>query len=524
MINRYNEFIIENLLSRLDESVIYYSDEFVETLKRIKSDVATKLLAMNSKDENTDINYIDVTDSSDQLSFIPDAKTNELLPKPIDKWWKRAVIINPSRAFTSSDEIFKKMNIDSTNLPPHEIGTKGWAKEVVLKLSKRYSNKEISVIHFKSDDGTDSVYAFDDNDPAIKYVDPHSELTKATKGRNPIKIGRLVKRLLQIGGYTPTDKEIEDFVNKYKAQYQILKDQYRNFKMVKGEDIRTYYSEDNYVSKDGGALGNSCMKYDSCQTYFQIYIENPNQVKMLILVDPISEKIKGRALIWNVELVGENDSEKITFMDRIYTNEDSDVIQFTNYATEQGWYFKQLQQSTELFNLCGKKDVQDATLKVSFENFKEYWEFPYMDSLKFLNPDTHQASNKKNIVADYGETAWKLEAQDGTNGICKYCNNTQAIVCSTCDGDGDKPCVDCDGTGETDCYFCGETGKVECDSCSGSGELNGKKCSNCDGTGQATCSNCEGSTRLSCDTCSGEGTVDCSVCHGDGDFDCPECT
>jgi hypothetical protein len=516
MINRYNDFIVESLLLRLDESVIYFSDEFVETLKRIKSEISTELLAMNSDDKDTDINYIDVTDSEDQLSFIPDAKTDDLVAKPptSEKGWRRAILINPSRAYTTHTDMFRQLNLKGKVYQPHQIGTKGWAKD------EKYG--DVDIVHFKADlsndnEQVDSVYASDENDAAVRYIDQYSEITKMTKGRNPIKVGRLVNRLLQIGGYKATDKQIEDFVNQYKATFKILKDKFRNFETVKGEDIRTYYSEDTYYSQ-GGSLGNSCMKYDSCQTFFQLYTENENQVKMLILLEPVSEKIKGRALLWNVELITDGGSEKITFMDRIYTNEDSDIIQFTNYAKDRGWYYKQLQQSTEIFNLEGKSSISDATLRLTFDNFKEYWELPYMDSLKFFNPDTTQASNKKSVIADYGETAWKLESQDGTNGVCRYCDNTQAIECTSCHGNGTKSCTDCNGSGETDCYFCEETGVVECTECSGNG------CEECNNTGKKTCTNCDGTNILSCDSCSGDGKVDCGVCHGEGDRDCPECT
>ncbi len=522
MINRYNEFLLESHLLKLDESIIYFSDEFIETLKRIKSNISDELLAMNSHDKKTDINYIDVTDNADQLSFIPDAKTDELLQKPVDKGWERAIVVNPSRVYQTHHALFKKLKLSSKSLPSHPIGTKGWAKNIIVNLGEEYDNKKLSVVHFKADlsdpnvgEHQDSIYASDDNDPGVKYIDQYKEITKLNKSRNPIKVGRLVKRLLQIGGYPTTDKQIEDFVNQYKATFQILKDKYRNFKMVEGDILPSYYSEDSYVST-AGSLGNSCMKYKSCQSYFKLYTENPQQIKMLILLDPLSEKIKGRALIWSCELISDN-NEKITFMDRIYTNEDSDVIQFTNYATENGWYYKQVQQSTELFNLEGKDTVQDATLFLSVNTCESEWEFPYLDTFKYLNPSNNQLSNKKHAISDYGETVWKLESQEGTNGQCKYCDGG-LIVCSDCGGSGKDECTDCDGTGSTYCYKCEEEGEVTCNNCHGDG------CSLCDDKGKITCTQCDGSKQISCDSCSGEGKTDCKNCHGEGDFDCSECS
>jgi hypothetical protein len=43
-------------------------------------------------------------------------------------------------------------------------------------------------------------------------------------------------------------------------------------------------------------IGQSCMKYDRCQEYFDIYIENPD-VCSLFFKDPVESSIHGRALL-----------------------------------------------------------------------------------------------------------------------------------------------------------------------------------------------------------------------------------
>jgi hypothetical protein len=55
------------------------------------------------------------------------------------------------------------------------------------------------------------------------------------------------------------------------------------------------------------------MKYDRCQEYFDIYIENPD-VCSLILKDPVESSIHGRALLWILD--------ETKYMDRVQTEMD----------------------------------------------------------------------------------------------------------------------------------------------------------------------------------------------------------
>ena len=113
-------------------------------------------------------------------------------------------------------------------------------------------------------------------------------------------IGKILKGI--------STKEVENFANLYKA---FASKSNIEFKIVTGSDILKYYHQDSYFNQNG-TLGNSCMKSNSCQEYFDIYTQNP-MVSMVIMLAP-NEKILGRALLWQI---GE---EKV--MDRIYTIQD----------------------------------------------------------------------------------------------------------------------------------------------------------------------------------------------------------
>lgn len=63
-----------------------------------------------------------------------------------------------------------------------------------------------------------------------------------------------------------------------------------------GEEIRKYYHRRNYSEKKG-VLGNSCMSYEDQQEFLDVYVDNPQYVKLAVSLD---EKglVKARTLIW----------------------------------------------------------------------------------------------------------------------------------------------------------------------------------------------------------------------------------
>src|ERR1035437_7961795 len=134
-----------------------------------------------------------------------------------------------------------------------------------------------------------------------------------TQGRNEIKIGRFVKKILELVNeealivLTITDKELEDFVNKYKTTS--TEDEFR---IVDGEDIRTWYHEEMYMDGDG-SLNESCMSGEEEQRFLNIYVNN-DKVRLLTLVNK-NNRLVGRALLWTLD---ESPSPTNIFMDRIY--------------------------------------------------------------------------------------------------------------------------------------------------------------------------------------------------------------
>lgn len=199
-----------------------------------------------------------------------------------------------------------------------------------------------------------------------------------TTNRQEQNIRRFLNRLM---GNKFTQKEIDDFVDDYKLSLK-KDDIFENFEIFEGEDIRKYYFGGKYSREDNGQLQRSCMRYDYCENYFDIYVENPTKVKMLVLKQN-GNRIYGRANLWYLD----NPEGKI-FMDRIYTTHDWQIKLFIDYAIKNNYIYKSKQiYGGNVIPVIkdGQKEkiIMSANLKP-----KKYRSYPYVDTLQFYNPIT----------------------------------------------------------------------------------------------------------------------------------------
>lgn len=300
------------------------------------------------------------------------------------------------------------------------------------------------------------------------------ELPYVMKGRNEIKIGKIIRTLSKEMDLDSliTDKDIEDFVNQYKASSTKTTVE---FKLVSGDDITKYYESKRYYSRSG-SLGGSCMADESKST-FKLYSENTSKVKMLVLIDN-NDKIHGRAIVWKLK---ESPCEAKYFMDRVYSNSDSDVYKFKQFAEEKGYLYKEFMNSHIETNVNfiykGKEVVGECSVKLDGAA-KNY---PFVDTMCFLSKDKETLSN----IPSQG--CFFLHS---VSGDCSECDSCNGVV--------------------IDCYDCSNDREVYCDDCDGSGDSDSGKCVTCKGTGEVVCSSCdlesvdEFSTDSICSDC-GEG-------------------
>ena len=189
------------------------------------------------------------------------------------------------------------------------------------------------------------------------------------------KFGKGVRKLFATYPDTIEESIIEFICNHLKAKHTFTAE----LIVVSGEDIRHWYHENNTdFSQNTGTLAGSCMRYDRCQPYLDLYVENPDKVKMLICRN--DKKIIGRALLWH------DDNGNKAFMDRIY-GADKTIAACKSWASKNGYLYKNNQSYRD------KADFITTTGELVNKQFiitlkkptSEY--FPYADTMARMRID-----------------------------------------------------------------------------------------------------------------------------------------
>ena len=207
----------------------------------------------------------------------------------------------------------------------------------------------------------------------------NGDLSWSCSARNEIRSGRLINKIAPF--YKPF--EIEKWVNSFKAEY---KNSLKNikFKVIEGNDIVKFYNGKRYASGNG-SLNKSCMRHDGCADWMDLYVKNPDKIKMLILLEGNKEIISGRALLWKLDEPKDN-----WLMDRIYVKEDSDAILFKKHAEKNEWLYK----STQTYD-CVKvvKNGEDVSVDMKVHIKGDYRYFPYIDTIQYYNKKDNYLTN-----------------------------------------------------------------------------------------------------------------------------------
>ena len=387
---KYEDYISEKAVYELLlESKVVYSKKFINLLNKMKANkLATELLNLYSKDvDGVTQNYIDITDLKDAVSFTPDRKVQELTKDKPETW----VITSSGRYLTTSDrndKLFEALGYDKAKYGCWNPDT-GAVGLILAETVSRTSGK--IYVMFKEYEGERIGVV---NKEAMEPTEAEDQRIWSTS-RNNIKIGRLVRAILNTAKITVSDTELEQFINTYKATYDFTKDALKQFDIIKGDKISFWYYHKNYVD-GGGNLNNSCMaEVDS--DYFDIYTQN-TQVSLVILYGDngdiqsekyVDNKIKGRAILWDAKL----DGQPVKFMDRIYTSQDADVELFKQFAEKNGWWFKKRQSMEPNEDFTDGNSSKKGTIEVKLDD-ADFSEYPYCDTICYIDSDTGMASNK----------------------------------------------------------------------------------------------------------------------------------
>ena len=531
---RYNNFIkpIYENLDFLLEAKMVFTDGFKNILKSVDNPLSKKILDLEQKDvEKVDANYIDTFDSS-FINFKSDKKVEA-----------KTGILNFEISYINNDPIriqflensvqwsYQVARFLSNDFDPEEYFSLS-EKKVLLKYEKiskedfinllEEGGKDISsssvkenikngiVSNIPSYYSGGSVYRLETMDGKNQYYaqsfDEHPILITNENKIKPqkLRVGSFAQTLLKASGVDVDNKDLEDFVTKFGLKFREAEENlFKDFKLVEGEDIRKFYYEGNYY-KPTHTLGSSCMRYSRCQPYLNIYVKNPKEVKLVVLLsEEDTEKIIGRALLWMTPKYectldeGIKVEQDTPFMDRIYVSNSKDEELFKQYAKKMGYVYKRDQNSSGEDFMFGGSDTSIERIDV-YLSMGGFIQFPYVDTLCYYDPRNKVLSN----IDDGNDTQWTLNETDGTTDQ----------PCQTCDGDAEIACRNCRGEGSIECSNCDGDGTIVCDDCDGNGTIDGEECQNCGGDGT-----------FDCDDCNGRGSSECPQCEGGGSMDCPTC-
>lgn len=498
---KYSEFLKESKIELLLEANITYRILFNKVLDQIDSPIAKALLDLSGKEVDVNTNFIEVNREKDDVVFF----------KPDDKVAKSAMVPHPGAAY---DEFSKRVFKDEFRIPKTDQTGE------IIKEYTREEVEDLSAGNFSwlyENGGHLVVFMWRDEKGVGKCVYDSRSLTfgPETVKKAEVGVGRLVRAILKKADIQFKESEIEDFVYKYRAEVAKLGDVFSRFQILKGEDIRTYYHKDKYENNKG-TLGSSCMRYNRCQRYLDIYVKNPEQCNLVVLMsDDKDNTICGRAILWT-------DVEGRRIMDRIYTNRTQDEQLFKEFAKKNGFYCKRSQNMSEDEPFISPETGAEETIKTKIElSIKSYDYFPYMDSFKYFYEGSQSyLTNSKRFDYDLE----LIDTDGGYSGSeCECCGGETTVECYECNGRGSFRCQNCGGEGNLECGTCGGTHEMECTDCDGSGEDGeGAECSGCSGTGNHTCEGCDAED-IECGECGGEGRMECEDCGGNGNRECPEC-
>jgi hypothetical protein len=187
-----------------------------------------------------------------------------------------------------------------------------------------------------------------------------------TSKYQPIKLGKVLRGMFPAF----SDHLIAAIVDGFKARH----DTRMSFALVKGEEIRHWYNESTYhPEKSNYSLDSSCMRYEYCQPFLDIYAANPDRVSMIIAT--IGDMLVGRALVWKLDNGG-------IYVDRAY-GEDMTA------SAMLAWYVAEYPDAVIRSHSDG--DSASACTLRSYD-FSEY---PYMDSMRYLSMETGEISSRR---------------------------------------------------------------------------------------------------------------------------------
>lgn len=253
--------------------------------------------------------------------------------------------------------------------------------------------------------------------------------------------GKFLKQLPWL--YPKTDSEIEEMVNIAKSK-TIMK---YDISEVEGQEIIQWYRGSRYASYNTGSLSSSCMRYNACQEYLNIY--DQNGIRMIIVTDQ-EKKLVGRAIIWDKSIWNKKYFDDCSaIVDRIYGT-DSTIEMVKNYCKKQGYVFKYRQSYDDPLGFCYMEngELKSVEKRVRMNINTDFDYYPFMDTMYRL---------EDGCLKNHGNGD-KLRETDGNSQSdimnCESCGNDIDEDCANY-VNGDSYCTECSVYSEysDECYL-----------------------------------------------------------------------
>ena len=290
-------------------------------------------------------------------------------------------------------------------------------REILKSIYSKYDGiaERIAGVLILQESGGQSNYAYslidvtDKNDKisfvqANRYLRAHPDGERPDKdngfwknGRTPeCAIGKFAQMVMKNVMKEVPGAELEVFVDAYRVEYDLAqKKGSHTFEVVQGAEIVKRYLESSFVNKKdytgNDSLHGSCMRKPDCAGFFKIYTENPEVVRLLVMLDP-EGKTMGRALIWTLD-------DGKTYMDRVYcVDTNANVGKFYDWG-----------KTNKIDYHYGLTPVAPANATVEVKA-KDYGKYPYMDTFKYY--DTEEGTLTKSIPT-YTDNVLYLQSTHG---------------------------------------------------------------------------------------------------------------
>lgn len=225
------------------------------------------------------------------------------------------------------------------------------------------------------------------------------------------------------------------------------------YQIVEGEAIAYWYHENQNMANRGN-LSASCMRYDYCQPYFELYVKNPRQVQMVVATYPEHTGLcAARALLWQTNIG--------PFMDRIYSTP-ATTQAMVRWAHEQGYYTRAENNSPEEPRRLITPAGEERTMTIEVQ--LDHWpcrHYPYLDTLRYateegllhnghrrdyryalqgtrgtggpMPPGLHQCLCGMHFALGEGEGRLFESTETQTIALCDHCITTNAYAIAPCE-------------------------------------------------------------------------------------------